>query len=89
MLSDIKKPNGKYNLHYELCTGDFLGPPHGTTPAAVIANLLILICGLSYSIGYTLDTFKSQVLVRYRMCLGDTELLLSSIIVISGASTIV
>ena len=28
----------KHNLHYGCCTGRLLGPPHGTTPAAVLAN---------------------------------------------------
>ena len=37
-LSDLKGPKGKYNLHYECCTGRLLGPPHGTTPAALTAN---------------------------------------------------
>ena len=29
---------GQKNLHYDWCTGRFLGPPHGTTAAAVIAK---------------------------------------------------
>ena len=41
-LADLKGPKGKYILHYGslwmIYEGDFLGPPHGTTPAAVIAN---------------------------------------------------
>ena len=37
-LAVLKGPNGKYNLHYVDVRGDFLGPPQGITPAAVIAN---------------------------------------------------
>ena len=28
----------KYNLHYDDVRGDFLRPPHGTTPATVESN---------------------------------------------------
>ena len=37
-LADLKGPKRKYNMHYGCCTGRLLGPPHGTTPNAVIAN---------------------------------------------------
>ena len=33
IFTDIKGPKAKY-----IVRGDLLGPPHGTTPAAVIAN---------------------------------------------------
>ena len=36
--ADLKGPKVKYKLHYERCTGRFLGLPHGTTPAAVTTN---------------------------------------------------
>ena len=35
MLTDLKGPNGKYNLHYNGVRGVFLGPSQGTTPATV------------------------------------------------------
>ena len=38
ILNDVKGRKEKYNLHYISCTGRFLGPPHGTTPAAEITN---------------------------------------------------
>ena len=37
-LADLQGSKGKYNLHYGRSKGGFNGPPHGTTPAAVIAN---------------------------------------------------
>ena len=43
ILADLKKKKKKKQMENITCTlddvrGDFLGPPHGTTPAAVIAN---------------------------------------------------
>ena len=39
VFADIKRPKEKYNLLYmDDVRGDLLGPPHNTTPAAVIAK---------------------------------------------------
>ena len=37
-LTDLKGPNENFNLYTNDIQGGFLRPPHGTTPAAVIAN---------------------------------------------------
>ena len=41
-LADLKGPKGKHNLHLDDVRGDFLGPPHGTTSAVVLANKITL-----------------------------------------------
>ena len=38
ILSDLKGPKENIICTMDDVRGDFLGPPHGTAPAAVIAN---------------------------------------------------
>ena len=38
MITDLKGPNENIICTMDDVRGDFLGPPHGTTPAAVIAD---------------------------------------------------
>ena len=38
ILADLKGPKGKIICTMYDVRGDFLGPPHGTTPASVIRN---------------------------------------------------
>ena len=42
--------------------GDFLGPPHGTTPAAVIANKIYLLDPLE-----AVKTFKERWAILYNI----------------------
>ena len=42
----------KYNLHYHDVRGDFLRPPHGTTPATVLQVLFHVWLYDIYDISY-------------------------------------
>ena len=52
----------KYNLHYDDVRGDFLWPPHGTTPASQIELLRLLhkykVVGWTLSPGSLIALFK-------------------------------
>ena len=46
--------------------GDFLGPPHGTTPAAVIANNFMHIhVSLKETLSYSDPEVKHQAILRF------------------------